>query len=64
MLVSPTPDKQSQLIRFDFAAPADLAALVVGRVYLNNGDWKFAAVGDAVRSGNTDAVQAQVATFA
>jgi tellurite resistance protein/stress response protein SCP2 len=57
------PDKASQLIRFDFAAPADLTALVVGRVYLNNGDWKFAAVGDAVRGG-ADAVQTQIATFA
>ncbi len=58
------PDKNSQLIRFDFSVQGEAAALVVARVYLNNGEWKFAAVGDAVRNGTADTIQTQIAAFA
>lgn len=55
------PDKKVQVIRFDFAAGAAPVALVAGRVYLNNGEWKFAAVGESVSGGDTDKL---IATFA
>jgi tellurite resistance protein TerB len=55
-------DKQTQLLRFDLPAPAQTPiALIVGRIYLNNGEWKFAAIGDAVLSGD---VEKQLASFA
>lgn len=53
--------KKVQLIRFDYTPTGAPLAFLVGRIYLNNGEWKFAAIGDAVQSGDVDK---QLASFA
>jgi stress response protein SCP2/tellurite resistance protein len=57
-------DGDRQLARFDYTAQGDVTSLVLGRLYLNNGDWKVGAVGEAIRSGTADAVLAQIASLA
>lgn len=54
----------TQFLRFQFSAQPAVSALIAARIYLHNGEWKMAAIGEVASSTNFDAVQDKLAGFA